>query len=68
MCSGTRAISIVSSSSEKLRGARVVATVVVPDDVSKIKEILQKWSDVDRMDLLLTLGEFLTLLLLNFLW
>ncbi|RVW28408.1 Molybdopterin biosynthesis protein CNX1 [Vitis vinifera] len=46
----------VNSSSERLGGARVVATAVVADDVSKIKEILQKWSDVDRMDLILTLG------------
>lgn len=54
--SGPRAISVVNSSSERLGGARVVATAVVADDVSKIKEILQKWSDVDRMDLILTLG------------
>ncbi|RVW76404.1 Molybdopterin biosynthesis protein CNX1 [Vitis vinifera] len=53
---GPRAISVVNSSSERLGGARVVATAVVADDVSKIKEILQKWSDVDRMDLILTLG------------
>ena len=68
MCSGPRAISVVNSSSEKLWGARVGATAVVPNDVSKIKENLQKWSDVDRMDLILTLGEFLTLLLLHFIW
>lgn len=65
MCSGPRAISVVNSSSEKLGGAKVVATAVVPDDVSKIKEILRKWSDVDRMDLILTLGEVLTMLLVH---
>ncbi|CAK7329214.1 unnamed protein product [Dovyalis caffra] len=54
--SGPRAVSVVSSSSEKLGGARVVSTAVVPDDVSKIKAVVQKWSDIDRMDLILTLG------------
>ncbi|XP_047317740.1 molybdopterin biosynthesis protein CNX1 [Impatiens glandulifera] len=54
--SGPRAISVVNSSSEKLGGARVVATAVVPDEVPKIKEILRRWSDIDQMDLVLTLG------------
>ncbi|KAM7522773.1 hypothetical protein LguiA_012675 [Lonicera macranthoides] len=54
--SGPRAVSVVNSSSEKLGGAKVVATAVVPDDVSQIKDILRKWSDVDQMDLILTLG------------
>ncbi|KAL8129985.1 hypothetical protein V2J09_019140 [Rumex salicifolius] len=54
--SGPRAISVINSSSEKLGGAEVVATAVVSDDIPKIKEILQKWSDVDEMDLILTLG------------
>ncbi|KAJ6311046.1 hypothetical protein OIU76_015714 [Salix suchowensis] len=53
--SGPRAVSVVNSSSEKL-GARVVSTAVVPDDVSKIKAVVQKWCDIDRMDLILTLG------------
>ncbi|XP_011043834.1 PREDICTED: molybdopterin biosynthesis protein CNX1 isoform X1 [Populus euphratica] len=53
--SGPRAVSVINSSSEKL-GARVVSTAVVPDDVSKIKAVVQKWSDTDRMDLILTLG------------
>ncbi|KAG5239283.1 molybdopterin biosynthesis protein [Salix suchowensis] len=53
--SGPRAVSVVNSSSEKL-GARVVSTAVVPDDVSKIKAVVQKWCDTDRMDLILTLG------------
>jgi len=55
-CSGPRAVSVVDSSSEKLGGAKVVATAVVPDEVERIKDILQKWSDVDEMDLILTLG------------
>ncbi|CAM0902194.1 unnamed protein product [Alopecurus aequalis] len=54
--SGPRAVSVVNSSSEKLGGATVVATAVVPDEVDKIKEILVKWSDVDRVNLILTLG------------
>ncbi|KDP42916.1 hypothetical protein JCGZ_23858 [Jatropha curcas] len=54
--SGPRAVSVVNSASEKLGGARVVSTAVVPDDVSKIKELLQRWSDIDGMDLILTLG------------
>lgn len=54
--SGPRAVSVVNSSSEKLGGAVVAATAVVPDDVPNIKEILQRWSDVEEMDLILTLG------------
>ncbi|KAK6144129.1 hypothetical protein DH2020_020949 [Rehmannia glutinosa] len=54
--SGPRAVSVVNSSSEKLGGARVVATSVVPDEIPKIKELLERWSDVDKMDLILTLG------------
>ncbi|VAH37451.1 unnamed protein product [Triticum turgidum subsp. durum] len=54
--SGPRAVSVVNSSSEKLGGAVVVATAVVPDEVDKIKEILVKWSDIDRVNLILTLG------------
>ncbi|XP_071723301.1 molybdopterin biosynthesis protein CNX1-like [Rutidosis leptorrhynchoides] len=54
--SGPRAISVVDSSSEKLGGARVVTTAVVPDDVGKIKDVLQRWSDIDEVDLILTLG------------
>ncbi|CAI9774549.1 unnamed protein product [Fraxinus pennsylvanica] len=54
--SGPRAVSVVNSSSEKLGGASVVATAVVPDEVLKIKEYLKRWSDIDKMDLILTLG------------
>ncbi|KAE8656717.1 Molybdopterin biosynthesis protein CNX1 [Hibiscus syriacus] len=54
--SGPRAVSVVNSSSEKLGGAKVIATGVVSDDVGKIKEVLQRWSDTDKMDLILTLG------------
>ncbi|OEL31921.1 Molybdopterin biosynthesis protein CNX1 [Dichanthelium oligosanthes] len=49
-------ISVVNSSSEKLGGATVVATAVVPDEVEKIKGILVKWTDIDRVNLILTLG------------
>lgn len=47
----------MNSSAGRLGGARVVSTAVVPDDVSKIKDVLQKWSDVDKVDLILTLGK-----------
>ncbi|KAJ8634423.1 hypothetical protein MRB53_027759 [Persea americana] len=54
--SGPRAISVVNSSSEKLGGARVFATAVVPDEVDKIQDCLKKWCDIDKVDLILTLG------------
>lgn len=63
VCSGPRAISVVNSSSESLGGAHVVATAVVPDEVDKIKDVLQKWSDVDKVDLILTLGDIFLLIL-----
>lgn len=47
----------MNSTSEKLGGARVVATDVVPDEIPKIKELLERWSDVDKMDLIITLGQ-----------
>lgn len=53
--SGPRAVSVVNSASEKL-GVMVAATAVVSDDIPNIKEILQRWSDVEKMDLILTLG------------
>ncbi|KAL1098124.1 hypothetical protein V6Z11_D05G079500 [Gossypium hirsutum] len=61
MLNGPRAVSVVNSSSEKLGGAKVVATGVVSDDVGKIKEVLQRWSDIDKLDLILTLGKILVL-------
>lgn len=57
-CSGPRAISVINSLSEKLGGAGVVATAVVPDEVAEIKSILQRWSDIEKMDLILTLGKY----------
>lgn len=57
-CSGPRAISVINSLSEKLGGASVVATAVVPDEVAEIKSILQRWSDIEKMDLILTLGKY----------
>lgn len=47
----------MNSASEQLGGARVVATAVVPDEIPKIKESLERWSDIEKMDLILTLGE-----------
>jgi gephyrin len=49
----------VNSSSEKLGGATVVATAVVPDEVDKIKGILVQWSDIDHVNLILTLGKMI---------
>uniref|UniRef100_A0A7N0USY6 Molybdopterin biosynthesis protein CNX1 n=1 Tax=Kalanchoe fedtschenkoi TaxID=63787 RepID=A0A7N0USY6_KALFE len=54
--SGPRAVAVVNSSAERLGGAKVAATAVVPDDIDKIKDTLQKWCDVEKMDLILTLG------------
>ncbi|QHO27031.1 Molybdopterin biosynthesis protein [Arachis hypogaea] len=54
--SGPRAVSVVNSSSERLGGAKVVATAVAPDDVAKIQEFLKRWSDVEHVDLIITLG------------
>ncbi|WOK93612.1 hypothetical protein Cni_G02312 [Canna indica] len=54
--SGPRTVFIVNSSSEKLGGAHVVDTAVVPDEVDKIKNVLIRWSDIDKVYLILTLG------------
>ncbi|KAK7372644.1 hypothetical protein VNO80_06031 [Phaseolus coccineus] len=54
--SGPRAVSVINSSSERLGGARVVASAVVPDNVAKIQDILRRWSDIEQMDLIITLG------------
>ncbi|XP_052180788.1 molybdopterin biosynthesis protein CNX1 isoform X2 [Diospyros lotus] len=54
--SGPRAVSVVNFASERLGGAKVVMTAVVPDEVPKIKDVLKRWSDVDKVDLILTLG------------
>ncbi|KAM0004130.1 putative transferase [Helianthus debilis subsp. tardiflorus] len=55
--SGPRAVSVVNSASEKLGGAMVATTAVVSDDIPNIKGILERWSDVEKMDLILTLGD-----------
>ncbi|KAJ0962934.1 hypothetical protein J5N97_028056 [Dioscorea zingiberensis] len=54
--SGPRAVSVVNSLSDKLGGACVVATTVVPDDINMIKDVLQTWCDLVKVDLVLTLG------------
>lgn len=59
--SGPRAVEVINSSSEKLGGAKVVASAVVPDEVSKIQDILRKWCDLDKVDLILTLGTLVDL-------
>ncbi|KAL2945581.1 Molybdopterin biosynthesis protein CNX1 [Bienertia sinuspersici] len=53
--SGPKAISVINSSSDRLGGAKVVSTAVVPDDVPRIKDVLRRWSDVDKVDLIITL-------------
>ncbi|KAL2622320.1 hypothetical protein R1flu_002525 [Riccia fluitans] len=54
--SGPKAVEYISSLSEKLGGARVVATAVVSDTVHEIQEVLKKWSDQDQVHLILTSG------------
>ena len=39
---------------------------VVPDDVAKIQDILRRWSDIEQMDLIITLGMFLSNLFISF--
>ncbi|XP_057441545.1 molybdopterin biosynthesis protein CNX1 isoform X2 [Lotus japonicus] len=51
-----RAVSVINSSSKRLGGARVVETAVVPDNVAKIQNILRRWSDIEQMDFIITLG------------
>lgn len=58
--SGPRAVSVINSSSERIGGAEVAATAVVPDNVAKIQDILRRWSDNEQMDLIITLGIFLS--------
>ncbi|CAA7396130.1 unnamed protein product [Spirodela intermedia] len=54
--SGPRAVSVVNSMSERLGGASVVATCVVPDETDRIQSTLRQWCDIDKVDLVLTLG------------
>ncbi|XP_077227807.1 molybdopterin biosynthesis CNX1 protein / molybdenum cofactor biosynthesis enzyme CNX1 (CNX1) [Tasmannia lanceolata] len=54
--SGPRAVSVVNASSERLGGAKVVATAVVPDEVCEIQNVVRRWSDTDKVELILTLG------------
>ncbi|KAL4193081.1 hypothetical protein AMTRI_Chr06g175130 [Amborella trichopoda] len=54
--SGPRAVSVINSLSEKLGGAKVVATAVAPDEVNEIQNVLKNWSDVKKVNLILTTG------------
>jgi len=54
--SGPRAMEVINGVSERLGGASIVATSVVPDSVEAIQEVLKRWSDVDRVNLILTTG------------
>lgn len=47
---------VITSVSERLGGASVVASSVVPDDVEAIQEVLKRWSDIDKVNLILTTG------------
>eukprot|EP00252_Welwitschia_mirabilis_P002258 TRINITY_DN12172_c0_g1_i1.p1 TRINITY_DN12172_c0_g1~~TRINITY_DN12172_c0_g1_i1.p1 ORF type:complete len:654 (+),score=151.89 TRINITY_DN12172_c0_g1_i1:231-2192(+) len=54
--SGPNAISVINSFSEKLGGAQVIATEAVHDRVDDIREVIQRWCDHDKVDLILTTG------------
>ncbi|MCL7030722.1 hypothetical protein MKW94_007284 [Papaver nudicaule] len=54
--SGPRAVSVINSLSDRLGGAKVVSTAVVPDEVAEIQNVLRRWSDIDNVSLILTLG------------
>ncbi len=54
--SGPRAVEVVNSMSDRLGGATVVASAVVPDSVPAIQEKLLQWSDSDHLHLILTTG------------
>lgn len=47
---------VIKGVSDRLGGASVVATSMVPDNVESIQEVLKQWSDVDNVNLILTTG------------
>ena len=47
---------MIKNNSVKLGGATVIATAVVHDDISEIQQILKKWSDEDKVNLIITSG------------
>lgn len=54
--SGPRAVEVIKKFSERLGGAIVFATAVVHDDISEIQQVVKKWSDEDKVDLVITTG------------
>ncbi|OAE30164.1 hypothetical protein AXG93_4295s1190 [Marchantia polymorpha subsp. ruderalis] len=54
--SGPKAVDVVNNLSEKLGGAKVVATAVVSDTINEIQEVLKIWSDEEKVHLILTTG------------
>ncbi|XP_002975554.2 molybdopterin biosynthesis protein CNX1 isoform X1 [Selaginella moellendorffii] len=54
--SGPRAVQVIDSLSKSLGGAKVVATAIVPDSIPRIQQVLEDWSDNQRIDLILTTG------------
>ncbi|MCO5550408.1 hypothetical protein L7F22_003892 [Adiantum nelumboides] len=54
--SGPRAIEVIERFSEKLGGAKVFDTAVVHDDILEIQQMLKKWSDQDKVHLIITTG------------
>lgn len=54
--SGPRAAEVIEKFSEKLGGASVFATAVVHDDLSEIQQVVKKWSDEDKVNLVITTG------------
>ena len=47
---------MIKKNSEKLGGAVVIATAVAHDDVMEIQQMLKKWSDEDKVNLIITTG------------
>eukprot|EP00899_Mesostigma_viride_P012740 jgi/Mesvir1/21467/Mv03923-RA.1 len=54
--SGPAGVAAIQAASERLGGATVMATAVVPDVAADISATLISWADEKRLDLILTLG------------
>jgi molybdopterin biosynthesis enzyme MoaB len=49
-------VEVINQLSEKLGGAEVVATAAVHDSIEDIQKVLTKWSDHDKINLIITTG------------
>lgn len=54
--SGPRAVQMIKHYSKRLGGATVFDTAVVHDEIIEIQQVLKKWSDQDKVQLILTTG------------